>query len=86
MKGSRKQVWVDRFQTRLFYRVSVYWLIYTLTLFNLLLAWRLLREGPGDLWQQVVATVFDNVPLFVCLLFVAPWASFDAVRFASRLG
>jgi len=81
----RKSVWVNSFQTKLFYRMTFYWLVYTITLLNLLFAWRLAREGSGDIWQQWVATVYENAPLFLCFLIVTPWIGFDAVRFANRL-
>lgn len=85
MKDTRTRFWVDPFQTKLFYRVASYWLIYTITLFNLLFAWRLLKYGSDDLWQQFVATIYDNIPLFVGFLIAAPWIALDAVRFANRL-
>lgn len=85
MNETRKRVWVDPFQTKLFFRVGIYWLIYTLTLFNLLFAWRLLREGPGDVLQQLVDTVYDNVPLFLAFVMVAPWIALDSVKFSNRL-
>jgi hypothetical protein len=85
MQETRKRVWVDPFQTKLFIRVGVYWLIYTLTLFNLLFGWRLLREGPGDIGQQLLATAYDNVPLFLCFVLVTPWIALDSVKFANRL-
>ena len=47
MRDVRKQIWVSPFQTKLFVRVGVYWLIYSITLFNFLFIWRLLQEGPG---------------------------------------
>lgn len=85
MKDARRRVWIDPFQTQLFYRVGMYWLIYTFTLFNLLLVWRLLKEGPGNFWEQLAATGYDNIPLFVCLVIVTPWLGLDAVHFANRL-
>lgn len=85
MKDTRTRFWVDPFQTKLFYRVANYWLIYTITLFNLLFAWRLLKHGSDDLWLQFVATIYDNIPLFVGFVIAAPWIALDAVRFANRL-
>jgi hypothetical protein len=82
---TRTRIWVDPFQTQLFYRVTLYWSVFTFTVFNLLFAWRLLVEGPGDLWQQFVATVYDNIPLLVSFIILAPWIGLDAVRFANRL-
>ena len=85
MSDSRKQFWIDPFQTKLFYRVALYWVIYTLTLFNLTFGWRLIKEGTQDVWQVFAATVADNLPLFVSLILVAPWIGLDAVRFANRI-
>jgi len=83
--NERTRFWVDPFQTKLFYRVAFYWLIYTVTLFNLLFAWRLVKHGSDDLWQQFVATIYDNIPLFITFVIAAPWIALDAVRFANRL-
>jgi hypothetical protein len=85
MNDTRGRVWIDPFQTRLFFRVVIYWFVYTGTLFNLLFAWRLLSQGPGDLWQQFVGTLYDSVPLLICSLIVIPWIGLDAVRFTNRL-
>lgn len=85
MNETRKRVWVDPFQTKLFFRVGVYWLIYTLTLFNLLFAWRLLTEGQGDVWQQLLDTAYANVPLFLAFVMVVPWIALDSVKFSNRL-
>lgn len=85
MNNTRKRYWVDPFQTKLFYRVGVYWLVYTATLFNCLFAWRLVKEGSDDLLHQLAATAYDNIPLLVCFVVVAPWIALDAVRFANRI-
>src|SRR5262245_60444381 len=85
MNETRTRFWIDPFQTKLFYRVAWYWLIYTITLFNLLFAWRLLKHGSEDLWHQFVTTIDDNIPLFVGFVIAAPWIALDAVRFANRL-
>jgi nitrogen fixation/metabolism regulation signal transduction histidine kinase len=85
MKETRTRFWVDPFQTKLFFRVAWYWLIYTVTLFNLLFAWRLVEHGSDDLWRQFVTTIYDNIPLFVTFLIAAPWIALDAARFANRL-
>src|SRR5947209_5586417 len=85
MKDHRSRIWISPFQTKLFVRVSAYWLIYTFTLFNILFIWRLLQEGPGDTWEQFCRTVRDNLPLFLGFVVIAPWIALDAVRFANRL-
>jgi hypothetical protein len=81
----RRRIWTSPFQSELFVRVGVYWLIYTFTLFNLLFVWRLVQEGPGDVLDQLYRCMVDNVPLFLCFLVVAPWVALDAVRFSNRL-
>jgi len=85
MKDARQKIWTDRFQTKLVYRFVLYWVIFTITVFNLLFAWRLIKEGRTDLWQQFTATVYDNVPLFLTFFVVVPWMAWDAVRFANRV-
>ncbi len=85
MHDTRKRFWIDPFQTKLFYRVALYWIVYTFTLFNFLFAWRLLREGSENLGPLFVATVYDNIPLLVSAVIVTPWLALDAVRFANRL-
>lgn len=81
----RSKIWVNPFQSQLFTRVAVYWLIYTFTLFNLLFVWKLIQEGQGNLWDQFVRTLVDNVPLFMSFAVVVPWIGLDAVRFSNRL-
>jgi hypothetical protein len=85
MKDTRGRVWIDPFQTKLFYRVVIYWFVYTGTLFNFLFGWRLLTHGPGDLWGQLVTTLSESAPLLLCSLIVIPWLGLDAVRFTNRL-
>jgi hypothetical protein len=81
----RKRVWVDQFQTKLVWRIALYWLIYALSLFSLLFAWRLISGEGGEVWQQLVATASENVPLFLAFFLAVPWSVLDAVRFTNRL-
>src|SRR5438105_1716480 len=85
MRDHRDRIWVSPLQTKLFVRVSLYWLIYTFTLFNILFIWRLLQEGPADVGEQFTHTLRDNLPLFLSFVVIAPWIALDAVRFASHL-
>lgn len=85
MRDVRKKFWISPFQTQLFLRVGMYWLIYTFTLFNFLFGWRLLQEGAGDLGEQFLRCAADNVPLFLCLVLLGPWLALDAVRFSNHL-
>ena len=52
MTEGRKKVWIHEFQTKLLIRIGLYWLIFLVTLMNLLFVWRLLTEGPGNPLEQ----------------------------------
>jgi hypothetical protein len=75
---------VNEFQSKLGYRVGLYWLIFAISLFTLLFAWRLMTEGRTDLVRQFTATVYDNIPLFISLLVMLPFIAWDIIRFANR--
>src|SRR5687767_7863904 len=83
--NDRKKVWVDRFQTRLFYRIGAYLLIYLVCLGNLLFIWRLLEEGAGNPLQQYVGVLLEYSPALVCLIVLMPVMAYDAIRFSHRL-
>ena len=85
MSEERKKVWIHAFQTKMLIRIGAYWLIYLVTLWNLLFVWRLIQEGPAISWISTCRFLQDYYPpliLFVALLPVAAW---DAVKFAHRL-
>ncbi|MCI0380705.1 MAG: hypothetical protein L0215_24230 [Gemmataceae bacterium] len=85
MKNDRKAIWVDRFQTRLLYRIGVYLAIYLLCLANLLFIWRLLAEGPGNPIDQFLRVLSDFAPAFLGLAILLPIVAYDALRFSHRL-
>jgi len=85
MREDRKKVWVDRFQTRLFYRIGVYLAIYLVCLVNFLFVWRLLSEGPGNPIEQYAAVVADYAPALLTLIVLLPFLAYDAIRFSHRL-
>jgi hypothetical protein len=85
MREDRKKVWVDHFQTKLFYRIGVYLAIYLVCLVNLLFVWRLLSEGPGNPIEQYVRVVIDYAPALLFLILLLPFLAYDAVRFSHRL-
>jgi hypothetical protein len=85
MREERKKVWIDAIQTKLFVRIGMYWLIYTVALWNLLFIWRLLSEGPGDPLEQYGRFFLDYWPALVCFVVVVPALAWDAVRFTHRL-
>jgi hypothetical protein len=85
MKEERKRIWVDSFQTKLFVRIGIYWLIYQIALLNFLFMWRLLQEGAGDPLEQYVRFFQEFYPVLICFALVVPVLAWDAVRFAHRL-
>jgi hypothetical protein len=85
MAEERTKVWIDRFQTRLFLRMGGYWLIYQVTLWNLVFVWRLLQEGPGNLLDQYGRFCLDYAPALLGCLVLLPFLAYDAVRFAHRV-
>jgi len=85
MSEDRKRIWVDGFQTKLFIRIGVYWLIYQVALLNFLFVWRLLKEGAGDPLDQYARFIQEFYPALICFAIVVPILAWDAVRFAHRL-
>jgi methyl-accepting chemotaxis protein len=85
MPEERKKIWIDTFQTRLFLRMAGYWLIYQVTLWNLVFVWRLLHDGPGNLLEQYGRFCLDYAPVLVGCLALLPILAWDAVKFAHRL-
>jgi hypothetical protein len=85
VKEDRKKIWVDQFQTRLFYRIGVYLAIYLVCLVNLLFIWRLLSEGPGNPVEQYAGVLTDNAPALLILVLLLPFLAYDAIRFSHRL-
>jgi hypothetical protein len=62
-----------------------YWLIYQVSLWNLVFVWRLLHEGPGNLLEQYAQFCRDYAPALVGSLALLPILAWDAVKFAHRL-
>jgi hypothetical protein len=85
MKEARKQVWVDPFQSKLFWRMVGYGVVYQFTLWNFLFAWRLLEEGKGNLLEQYGRFCIEFSPMLLCFVVLVPFIAWDAVRFAHRL-
>ena len=85
MKQERKKVWIHAFQTRMFLRVSLYWLLYILALWNLLFVWRLLAEGPGNPFVQYVHFLQDYYPPLVLFILLLPVAAWDMVKLSHRV-
>jgi len=85
MREDRKKVWIHEFQTRLLIRFGLYWLIFVVTFMNLLFAWRLLSEGPGNALEQYVQFLTDYAPVLACLAMMLLLMAWDAVKFSHRL-
>jgi len=85
MAEERKKIWIDVFQTGMLRRTFFYWLFYTLSLWNLLFIWWLLREGPGDPIQQYVDFFLHSYPALVVCAAVFPVLAFDAITFSHKL-
>src|SRR5688500_13770381 len=85
MREERKKIWIDEFQTRLFWRILVYLVIYFVTLGNLLFIWRLLVDGPGNPLEQYVGAFVEYGPALLFLLLLLPILAWDAIRFSHRL-
>jgi hypothetical protein len=85
MRQERTKVWIDNFQTKLFIRMGWYWLIYQVSLWNLVFVWRLLQEGPGNLLEQYGRFCLDYAPALLGCVALAPILAWDAVKFAHRV-
>lgn len=81
----RKRIWVERFQTQLTLRIGGYLLLFLVVLLNFLFAWRLWREGPGNLLDQFVGMLGDYLPVLICLVVLVPVMAWDALRFTHRM-
>jgi hypothetical protein len=85
MSDDRKKVWIDAVQTRLFVRMGIYWLVYQVSLWNLVFIWRLLQEGPGNPIHQYGHFLADFAPALVAGLLVLPFLVWDAVKYTHRV-
>jgi methyl-accepting chemotaxis protein len=84
-RDDRRSVWIDDFQTHLVFRICLYLTVFLLVLMNLVFAWRLASEGPGNVLAQFNAMLLDYLPVMVCLLVLVPVLAWDAIRFTHRL-
>jgi hypothetical protein len=85
MHEERKKVWISTIQTKLFLRTCFYWLIYQVTLWNLIFVWRLLQEGPGNPLEQYMRFLSDFAPAVLVSLALLPILAWDAVKFGHRV-
>jgi hypothetical protein len=84
-KDGRARIWIAPFQTKLFIRFAVYWLLYQVSLWNFLFVWRLFKEGKGDLLDQYGAFFGEFYPVLLSSLVIVPFFAWDAVRFSHRI-
>ena len=85
MSDERKKVWINAFQTKLFMRITVYWVIYIVTLMNLLFVWRLLVEGPGNPLEQYYRFLVEYAPALVMVALLLPAVAWDSIKFSHSL-
>lgn len=84
MHEKRKKVWIDRFQTLLFWRIGLYFFFYQLGVWFLVVLERHISTTLG----QVIGN--DNAAFFMFILigiviYVGALFTYDAVKFAHRL-
>jgi hypothetical protein len=84
LKEKRKRIWIDRFQTVLFWRIAGYFALYQIAVWSLVLVARALFGGLTSLLGPGVAgwsfTFLAAVVVVVGFLF-----AYDAVKYAHRL-
>src|SRR5947209_4299916 len=85
MHEERSRIWIDGFQSRLYFRVIAYWLIAVISVWNFLFVWRLVEEGKGDPLEQFTRYCVELYPVLICFAVLVPFFAWDAVRFAHRL-
>ena len=85
MSDDRKKILVNQFQTRLFIRIALYWLIYQVAVWNFLFVWRVLQEGPGNPLEQYWNFFLEYAPTLIIFALIVPVLAWDAVRFTHRL-
>lgn len=81
----RKMIWIDRFQTRLAWRIALYLGLLPPVFLNLLFAWKLICDGVRDPLEQFLELLRQFAPIGVCLVIVLPVLAWDAIRFSHRL-
>jgi hypothetical protein len=84
MKHKRRRIWIDRFQTILFFRIALYFLLYQFAVWSLFAIANNLSEGLSRLLGQSIgawAFLFASVPvLLLGLLFI-----YDALILTHRI-
>ena len=85
MSERRRRKVVAKFQTKLVYRMVMYWGIYQLTLFNVMFCWRLLSEGNGNIVHEYALFIQEFYPMLLCFLVLVPAFAWDAVKFYHRI-
>jgi hypothetical protein len=85
MRDERKKVWIHDIQTKLFLRVGIYWIVYQVSLWNLVFVWRLIQEGPGNPLEQYGRFLWDYSPALIGCLLLLPILAWDAVKFGHRV-
>jgi hypothetical protein len=85
MNEDRKKILVNQFQTRLFFRIVGYWLIYQIAVWNILFLWQMVNQEPGNVLEQYWTYFQGYAPTLLIFLVLVPVLAWDAVRFTHRL-
>lgn len=84
MRNLRKKIWIDRFQTKLVWRIAAFFLFYQMAVWFLVLIERnifiAMDELLGRDWALFTLSVFGSTVVLVGILFV-----YEAVKFSHRL-
>jgi hypothetical protein len=85
MRDERTNIWIHAVQTRLTFRLGVYWLLAQVCVWNVVFIWRVLQEAPGNPVEQYGRFLADYTPALVGTLLLLPVLAWDALRFAHRV-
>jgi hypothetical protein len=85
MSEDRKKVWVNEFQTKLFLRITVYWLLYQVSVWNFLFIWNLLWGEPGSQLDNYWVFLLSYSPTLILFVLLVPFLARDAVHYTHRL-
>jgi hypothetical protein len=85
MQDGRGKVWISQYQSLLVRRMLLYWVVFQLTVVNILFVWGCLSIGDRPLLEYFTGFLPGMLPMLLCFLFLAPFFCWDAVRVAHRL-
>ncbi len=80
----RKRIWIDGFQTRLFFRIAGYFILYQLAVCSMVGIYQVSYQPLESALGQAVAFYFLGFGL-VLLLIMGALFIYDAIKFAHRI-